>query len=333
MTTAHFSPGVVFWLIAILAFGVHERANAGTETSVSNQRETLLRAASDTTIGTSCGPFSRTDSNCLFSAYGWQFLPNSLIYPAYLAGVYESRMGGVWNNDKDLGWVWDATLGGYFPLLRKGTSSGPTPQGFQLDFEGSAHLRLDMENSFELHSTDYRAGVPLSYGLGRWQFKTGFYHVSSHLGDERFARLWEQRYKNKTPPSTVGLGNFRRYYSRDALLLGIAFRPVPSVRLYTEFDFDVGGEADEALDVQMGAEYSEPFQANKAISPFAAAHLRFFGEKNNDTSFCLQIGLQSRSTRNQLFRVGVQYYTGFPEQYQRFRYKEHKFGIGLWYDY
>jgi hypothetical protein len=24
----------------------------------------------------------------------------------------------------------------------------------------------------------------VTYGRGRWQFKTGYYHISAHLGDE-----------------------------------------------------------------------------------------------------------------------------------------------------
>lgn len=314
----HSSPGMVAVLFVFLALLVNGKANG--------QSPIFSRPAS-----------SQSDSNCLFSTYGWQFLPNTLIYPAYLAGVRDSRLSGVFNHDKSLGWILDAKLGGYFPLLRKGSSTGPMPQGFQVDVDASAHLRLDMENDAELYSTDYRVGLPLTYGLGKWQFKTAVYHVSSHAGDEFLFRVWNQRYANRTPPANAGLGSFRRFYSRDAIVLGVAYRPIPEIRLYTEFDYDLRTgkkeDANDLLDIHLGAEYSAPFRPDKAITPFAAVHLTFYGERHNHTGLCLQTGLQARSTKNQLFRVGVQYYTGVPEQYQRFMHQEHKFGIGLWYDY
>jgi len=33
-------------------------------------------------------------------------------------------------------------------------------------------------------ATDFRFGVPLTYGEGPWRTKFGFYHLSSHVGDE-----------------------------------------------------------------------------------------------------------------------------------------------------
>lgn len=338
MFSIHSSPGaVVGWFVPLIfLFGVTNTASAGRlEPDIQNNVPTsALEKRAPVFMGQ---PGPRTDSNCLFSAFGWQFLPNSLVYPAYLAGVRESRLGGVWNHDKQLGWIWDATLGGCFPLLRKGYSTGPQPVGFQVDIEASAHLRLDMERSFELYSTDYRVGIPLTYGTPRWQFKTAYYHVSSHIGDEFIQRHWDDRFGDGIPTRPFQLGSFRKFYSRDAIVLGIAWRPVPEMRFYTEFDFDLGGgsvdDRKESLDVQLGAEYSAPYRPGTALTPFVATHLTFYGEKSNRTGYCLQCGFQARGTKNQLFRAGVQYYTGVGEQYQRFNYKEHKFGIGLWYDY
>ena len=58
------------------------------------------------------------------------------------------------------------------------------PAGWQLDFYGAAIARLDLKNQEDLDSCDYVFGLPLTYGNERWQFKFGYAHLSSHLGDE-----------------------------------------------------------------------------------------------------------------------------------------------------
>src|SRR5262245_37633547 len=115
--------------------------------------------------------------------WGWQWLPEGLIYHSYMAGVHEPRMALVASHEGDR-WIWDPTLGGRVGLLRYGDWEPLRPQGFELDFYGAAIARLDVEQQQDLDSTDYVFGFPLTYGTGDTQYKFGYAHLSSHLGDE-----------------------------------------------------------------------------------------------------------------------------------------------------
>ena len=261
------------------------------------------------------------------TAWSWQLFPDGKMYPAYLAGVNEARLGSVWNKDDHLGWIWDITLGGQMPLLRYGNRNSVLPEGFQLDVEGFVHLRLDIEHERDLDAADFYCGAPISYAIKNWQFKTGYYHVSSHLGDERMIRL----HHNNVP-----FPYDRTNYVREAWLFGVAFRPHRDVRLYAEADFAFWlGEGTKPWHFQFGAEYSPVAPAGKWIGrPFAAIHARLVQERNYGGNLCVQGGWQWRGPQNQLFRVGLQYFTGVSEQYEYvYERRENKIGVGIWLDF
>ena len=259
-------------------------------------------------------------------AWSWQLFPDGLIFPSFLAGVNESRMGGVWNNDKDLGWIWDITLDGRAPLLRYGNKSAVNPVGWQLDLEGSVHLRLDLENDMDMDANDFRFGLPISYGTKKWQVRFGYYHVSSHMGDERMLRL-----------EAAGRPHNRINYYREALIFGYAYTPRPDIRLYAEADYAIDkGEYTKNWHFQFGAEYSPKFPNTRGFrgSPFAAVNVMLLEEHDFDGNINVQVGWQWRGSRNQAFRVGVQYFGGVSEQYEHIHSgREHKVGIGFWYDF
>ena len=47
----------------------------------------------------------------------------------------------------------------------------------ELACEGAAFPRLDPEDELDLIATDYRFGVPLTYGIGRYQMKLAYLHI------------------------------------------------------------------------------------------------------------------------------------------------------------
>jgi hypothetical protein len=265
-----------------------------------------------------------TAQNSDNQARTWQLFPESLIYPSYLSGVNESRLGGVWNYEEHLGWIWDVTLGGRAPILRYGNRSTLFPEGFQLDFEGSVHLRLDLENQMDMDSSDFRFGLPISYGDKIWQFRTGYYHVSSHMGDERILRLQSQ-----------GIDPQRLNYVREAILLGFSYKIRPGIKLYAEIDYAFWlGEKTRPWHFQCGAEYSSPYPTNEFWGkPFAAVNILLLQERCYDGNITIQTGWQWRGRRNQVFRFGIQYFGGVNEQYEHIAKREHKIGIGFWYDF
>jgi hypothetical protein len=268
----------------------------------------------------------------------WQSLPEGFIYPTYLAGI-QNRLGGVVNYDSDLDWMWDITLGGRAPLLRYGNKSALFPEGWQLDLEGSVHLRLHLREAMDMEANDFRFGLPISYGTKVWQFRTGYYHVSSHMGDERMIRHYP--YGDPAIPRDSGMGtrqnsSYRINYFREAWLLSYAYRPTPNTRLYAEVDYAfMTGTLTKPWHFQFGAEYSPVYPARGGWgTPFAAVNVRLMQEHDFDGNITAQTGWQWRGLRNQLFRLGVQYIGGVSEQYEFIVGKrEHKVGIGVWYDF
>lgn len=260
-----------------------------------------------------------TDSNS--QTWTPQLLPQGLMYPSYLAGRKEPRLQSVITYDDNYGSIWDITLGGRAPIFRYGTTEVVRPEGWELELEGAALLRLDCERDRNLAATDYRAGVPLVYGTKRWQFKTGYYHVSSHLGDNYLMDDFRPRV----------------HYSRDSVLFGFAFTPTDAVRMYAEADLAFHtGETTEPLEFQFGFEYSPQFNPNMsnwAALPFFATHAHLYEERDYGGYFTAQIGLQWRSATNALMRVGFEYFNGGDDLYQFHHNHQCKYGFGFWYDF
>lgn len=271
--------------------------------------------------------FADWDDNYFFQQDGsihplWQtqILPKGVLYPAYLASRKESRLQSIATHDSDYGWLWDISLGGRVPLFRFGTADSVQPEGFQIDMEGAALLRLDFERHRNLAATDYRAGLPITYGTKFWQLKTGYYHVSSHLGDNYLL----DNYKEKV------------HYVRDEIFLGIALRPVSSVRFYGEAGWAFNaGETTSPWELQFGAEFSPQYseKGKRRGTPFAAIHGHLFQELNFGGYFNSQIGWQWRRSDNGLFRLGAEFYCGHDDQYQFHYANQKKLGLGFWYDF
>src|SRR4051812_36430319 len=96
-----------------------------------------------------------------------QMLPQGLIYQSYMAGAKEPRLGSFWNQNDVIGTTWDIALGGRAGLWRYGNNNPDWPEGWQLDIEGGVFPRLDpFGESTPLLSSDYRFGIPLTYGKG-----------------------------------------------------------------------------------------------------------------------------------------------------------------------
>ncbi len=255
------------------------------------------------------------------SAWHWQVLPDGLIYRSYQAGVREPRLSILAFHEGDGRTYWDGTLGGRVGLLRYGTCDTLYPQGWQLDVEAAAIVRLTLDEIRDFETADYRVGVPLTYGVENWQFKFAVYHLSSHLGDE---------YAIANPGSL----DERINYVRNALVVGASYYPHPVWRLYSEaaYAVNVDGGA-EPWEFQFGTEVSEPGPTGMHGTPFLAAnaHLREEHDFGGDVTF--QAGWLWRGRSGQVTRMGLHLYNGKSSQYQIFNNSEQQIGFGLWYDY
>lgn len=254
-----------------------------------------------------------------YEPWHWQVLPDGLIYRSYLAGMKESRFASMWVKEKDHGWLWDVALGGRVAILRYGTNNCYQPEGWELDIEGAGLPRLDLENDRDLMSSDFRFGVPLTYGTKQWQYKFAYYHLSSHLGDEHMIRT----------------GDTRINYVRDSLVLGVSYQWTDTIRLYGEAAWAFyTGEKTKPWEFQFGAEYSPLYPSGGLHgAPFFAINGHLREEVDYGGNVTVQTGWQWRGPSNHLFRMGLQYFAGMSEQYEFYDDYESKIGLGLWYDY
>jgi hypothetical protein len=259
--------------------------------------------------------------NCLDPDTSWtcQLLPEGLIYPAYLAGEKESRFRSVWAYERDDGWIWDITLGGRAGLWRHGTAGEWRPEGLQIDIEGAAMPRLDLDEESDLVSADFRFGIPVTYGTARYQTKMAYYHLSSHLGDEFLL----------SHP-----GYPRLNFSRDVLVHGHSFYATEWLRLYAEIGWAFASDVSEPWEFQFGAEYRPAWGTGWRGAPFAAVGTHLREEIDFGGNLVTQFGWAwRRSPASGLFRMGLQYYNGKSDQFSLFDRSESKIGLGMWYDY
>lgn len=249
----------------------------------------------------------------------WQLLPEGLIYRSYLAGVKEPRCGIAFNHDVHYGWIWDISLGARLGVIRYGSEDPLHPEGIQLDFEGAALLRIDPEEERDLVACDYRYGIPLTWGSGPIRTKFGYYHLSSHLGDE---------FLLKNP------GYYRDNYVRDSLVFGKSLYLTPALRFYGEvaWAFNTDGRA-KPWEFQCGMDFSPLRIGQWRGAPFLALNGHWRQEFDYHGSFTLQTGWQWRNAHGGTFRIGMQYYRGKSDQWALAHRSEDKIGLGLWYDF
>ena len=255
----------------------------------------------------------------IFEPYSWQVVPDGLLYPNYLAGVREPRMGIQLFHEKELGSLWDGSIGLRQGLIRYGTTDPLWPEGWQLDVEAAAFPRLTADEYGDMISCDYRYGTALTHRRGRLETKLAFYHLSSHLADEyRYVIPWRPRIN----------------YSRFALVLGGAFYPWESVRVYGEAGYGVytdGGN--EPWEFQFGVDYSSVNPTGFRGAPFLAVNGYLREEVDFGGNFVLQAGWQWRGATGRLARFGLHYLNGKSVQYQFFDEYEEQIGLGFWYDF
>jgi hypothetical protein len=259
--------------------------------------------------------------SCPSDGWYWQVLPDGLIYHSYWAGVREPRLGVVAQHTKNVGDYIDGTVGGRVGLLRYGTGNAIFPQGWQLDAEAAALIRLTLDYYRDFETADYRVGVPLTYGIDNWQYKLAVYHLSSHLGDE---------YAIANPGSLADRIN----YVRDEIVVGASYYPALWARLYAEagYAFNTDGGA-EPWEFQFGTELAQAGPTGLRGTPFFAvnAHLRQEVDFGGDIS--TQLGWLWRGNSGQVMRLGLHYFNGKSSQYQTFNQFEEQIGLGLWYDF
>jgi hypothetical protein len=250
----------------------------------------------------------------------WRLLPEGVVWQSYWAGAHESRIAGIPFADQHGTALLDVALGGRASLVRYGTESPGRPLGGELQIEGAAFPRLNLDENWDVDATDFRFGLPLVYGQERWEAKFSYYHLSAHMGDEFAIR-------------EAALGQ-RINFSRDALVAALAFYPLPAWRWYAEmgwaFHYDGGAEPWE---FQFGVDVAQPGPTGWTGTPFFAVNGHLREEHNFGGNVVFQAGWLWRGHNTRLMRLGFHYYNGKSNQFEFFDQFEEQLGGGLWYDF
>ena len=190
--------------------------------------------------------------------------------------------------------------------------------GWEIDAEGAAQVRLDLPNDVDVVGVDFRAGLPLTLGIGPHRTKFGYYHLSSHTGDE---------FLLKNP-------DFERLnYARDVLVLGQSYYVTPSVRLYAEAGWAFYSDVGDPWEFQFGADYAPPTPTGFHGAPFFAINAHLREEVDFAAALTVETGWSWRNELGQLLRLGVVYYNGKSNQFSYFDDQEEQIGFGVWYDF
>jgi hypothetical protein len=252
-------------------------------------------------------------------AYDLHLFPQGLIYRSYMAGAKESRFRSVWHEESGGHDIWDITLGGNVGLLRYGTRGDSRPEGIQLGIEGASLVRLDRDSNIDVAATDYRFGIPLTWGDSIYQVKFAYYHLSSHVGDEFLL-------------SHPGYNRFN--YSRDALVWGHSLYPTDRFRVYGEIGYAFYNDDCDPWETQFGIDYGPNGRTGARGAPFAAVNGHLRQEVDFGGNFVAQAGWAwRRSPGTGTYRFGVEYYNGKDDQFSFFNNSVEKLGLGMWYDY
>lgn len=251
-------------------------------------------------------------------SWSHQLLPDGLIFDNYLAGTKESRFALHLVDCRGDSKFFDGILGARIGIWRYGTTDPYRPEGWQLDVEGSGQVRLDMPQERDVRSVDFRAGVPLTYGIGPHRLKFGYYHLSSHVGDE---------YLLKNP------GFNRQNYSRDVLILGYSYYMTERLRVYAEAGWAFYLDISQPWEFQFGVDFAPCCSTGLRGAPFWAMNALLRQEVNYGGGFTFEAGWAWRGVDSNMLRTGLFYYNGESNQFSFFDEHEEQIGWGLWYDF
>ena len=262
--------------------------------------------------------FLEDQSGWTGSHQSWQILPSGLIYKTYLANTKEPRLAARIVDVPDDSTFFDANVGARVGLIRFGTSDPIRPEGFQIDAEGAAQVRLDIPEEVDVRAADFRGGLVATWGNRYRQTKFGYYHLSSHLGDE---------FLIKNPDFD------RLNFARDVLVLGKSIYFNEWLRFYGEAGWAFFDDISEPLEFQFGFDYAPVCPTGLRGAPFFAANAHLREEVNFGGNISAQLGWAWRGSKSgSLLRMGFHYYNGESSQFSFYDDFEQQFGFGVWYD-
>lgn len=252
------------------------------------------------------------------SDWRWTFLPQGNLYGTYWASSAEPRMAVKVVEEQAHGQLVDSEIAGRIGFVRFGARD--RLEGWQLDLLGGVNLRQDPEVDLDMQATDYRFDIPVTYRNGHHAFKAGYYHVSSHVGDEFLVR-----------------NNIlqRQNFLRDVFNVGYSYSPLPELRLYGEVGYGFNVDVSEPFEFQFGFDYGPASITRIHGAPFVALNVHLREELNFGGNVAIQAGWAWRgaAVTGGILRSGAYFYDGGSPLFSFYQTHETQVGWGLWYDY
>ncbi len=252
---------------------------------------------------------------------GLEVLPGDVIWHSYWAGAKEPRTSAnLFRENGNNVSLLDVSLGGRAAILRNASrNAAGLWNGTELQIEGAAILRLNLDEDWDFDSTDFRFGVPLIFARNQVHWKLAYYHLSSHVGDEFLVR---------NPTFT------RINFSRDVLVFGASYYPRPAWRWYAETGWAFyDDEGSDPWELQFGVDYSQPGATGTRGRPFFAVNGHLREEVNFGGNLAAQAGWLWRGRTGRVLRTGLHYYNGKSSQFEFFDEFEQQIGVGVWQEY
>jgi len=264
---------------------------------------------------------TKTISSCRRPCYRNRVLPAGLLYRSYIAAPHEPRFSSALLFDSSSGDArWDASLGARMGIFRRDNPPRMNMDAWQIDLEGAAITRLNPQEKMDVEAVDYRFGLQWTGKRDNLAFKFGYFHISSHVGDE---------FLIKNPA-------FQRInYVRESLIFGTSLQATPECRVYGEIGwamFTSGGA--EPWQFQTGAEYSRLATRPTRGAPFTALNLQMRQEVDFAPGVSILAGWQWKGPETgRTMRIGLQFFNGPSNQYSFYEEYDQQLGLGVWYDF
>lgn len=254
------------------------------------------------------------------------FAPHGLIYPLATADPRRvtSSVGliAVDTTIADSGWRWwQLRLGGRFRLLRL-HRAGEAESGFQLDFDGGFLGFFDIDRKLDNVGWDGFYGLLLSWRASpSFAVHAGAQHDSAHSGDEYMVRTGRPRFG----------------YTREEVVLGVAWTPDPRWLVYSDLGWSFNDRADlgqRAARLQAGAEHRWPTRLlGREAVWYAALDVAATEERGWRPTATLQVGVElPTGWGSGRYRLALEALHGRTPLGDFYREDQTHLGLGLWYD-
>jgi Protein of unknown function (DUF1207) len=250
--------------------------------------------------------------------------PGGDIYPAYVADLHRTG-NGVSISFYSRSEIADSSgtrtglkAGGRFGVVRWGAES-PEGRRWQISIDAGLDAMFDSQHKMDSIGWDGDYGLTATTdSFGRFSYKIGLLHTSSHVGDEYMERT----------------GRTRIDYTREELALGARFRAAPEWNAYAELGIAYKELTEEQARWrwQGGVEWESSRTLLRGhFVWYAAFDLALWQERDWRPDVALQGGLAARGG-GRTWRFGVEYSNGRVPLGEFFMDTEARVTLGIWVD-